>query len=132
MTPGRHPRLLLAVAAGGAVGAVVRYAATELVADGPGFAWTTFAVNVSGSALLAALLLLPLARRSPVWAAALGPGVLGGYTTFSATSEQARTLLADGRAGLALAYVGGTLAACLVAVVLVGLLAPPLPAEDEL
>ncbi|MCR1786119.1 CrcB family protein [Nocardioides carbamazepini] len=132
MTPGPPPRLLLAVAAGGAVGAVARYAATELVADGRGFPWTTFAVNVSGSALLAALLLLPLARRSPTWAAALGPGVLGGYTTFSATSEQARALLADGRAGLALAYVAGTLAACLVAVSLVGLLAPSLPEEDEL
>lgn len=130
MTP--SPRLLLAVGAGGAAGAVARYAATEVVADGSGFPWTTFAINVSGSALLAALLLLPLARRSPTWAAALGPGVLGGYTTFSATSAHARDLLADGRAGLALAYVGGTLAACLVAVTFVGLLAPPLPEEDEL
>lgn len=130
MTP--SPRLLLAVGSGGAVGAVARWAATELAADGSGFPWTTFAINVSGSALLAALLLLPLARRSPTWAAALGPGVLGGYTTFSATSEQARALLADGRAALALGYVGGTLAACLVAVILVGRLAPALPGEDEL
>ncbi|WP_408898040.1 fluoride efflux transporter FluC [Nocardioides sp. R1-1] len=129
MTP--RPRTLLAVAAGGALGALARYAATELAADGAGFPWTTFAINVSGSALLAALLLLPLARRSATWAAALGPGALGGYTTFSATSEQTRALLADGRAGLALAYAGGTLAACLVAVALVGRLAPPLPAEDE-
>ena len=126
-----RPRLLLAVAAGGAGGALARYAATEAVTDGADFPWTTFAVNVSGSALLAGLLLLPLARRSPTWAAALGPGVLGGYTTFSATSEQARALLADGRAGLALAYVAGTLAAGLLAVTLVGLLAPPLPEEDE-
>lgn len=130
MTP--SPRLLLAVGAGGAIGALARYAATERVSDGSGFPWTTFAINVSGSALLAALLILPLARRSPTWAAALGPGVLGGYTTFSATSAQARALLADGRAGLALAYVAGTLAACLVAVTLVGLAAPPLPGEDEL
>ncbi|TNM48146.1 CrcB family protein [Nocardioides albidus] len=130
MTP--PPRLLMAVGAGGAVGAVARYAATEVAADGSGFPWTTFAINVSGSALLAALLLLPLARRSSTWAAALGPGVLGGYTTFSATSAQARSLLADGRAGLALAYVAGTLLACLVAVTVVGLAAPPLPGEDEL
>lgn len=129
MTP--SPRLVLAVAAGGAVGAVARYAATEVVPDGAGFPWTTFAINVSGSILLAALLLLPLARRSATWAAALGPGVLGGYTTFSATSEQGRVLLADGRVGLALAYLLGSLAACLVAVNVVGLLAPRLPAEDE-
>ena len=130
MTPG--PRHFLAVAAGGACGAVVRYAATQAQPDGSGFPWTTFAINVVGSALLAGLLLLPLARRSTVWAAALGPGVLGGFTTFSATSEQARSLLADGRTGLAAAYVVGTLAAGLVAVVLVGGLAPSLPAEDEL
>ncbi|HWJ09262.1 MAG TPA: CrcB family protein [Nocardioides sp.] len=130
MTTG--PRHFLAVAAGGASGALARYAATQAQPDGGGFPWTTFAINVVGSALLAGLLLLPLARRSTLWAAALGPGVLGGFTTFSATSEQARVLLADGRAALAGAYVLGTLAAGLVAVVLVGSLAPPLPAEDEL
>lgn len=130
MTTG--PRHLLAVAAGGACGAVLRYAAIQAQPDGTGFPWTTFAINVLGSALLAGLLLLPLARRSTVWAAGLGPGVLGGFTTFSATSEQARALLADGRTGLAAAYVLGTLAAGLVAVAVVGGLAPPLPAEDEL
>lgn len=129
MTP--SPRLLLAVAAGGAVGALARYGATSAVHDGAGFPWTTFAINVSGSALLAALLLLPLARRSPVWAAALGPGVLGGYTTFSATSEQGRALLASGHTGLALAYLLGTLASCLLAATLVGRVAPALPEEDE-
>lgn len=130
MTPA--PRLLLAVAAGGAIGAVLRWGAGEVAADGSGFPWTTFTVNVVGCALLAGLELLPLARRSEAWAAALGPGVLGGFTTFSATSEQSRALLADGRTALAAAYVVGTLAACLVAVVAVGRLAPALPAEDEL
>lgn len=129
MTPG--PRHFLAVAAGGACGAVLRYAVTRAQPDGAGFPWTTFTINVAGSALLAGLLLLPLARRSTLWAAALGPGVLGGFTTFSATSEQARSLLAEGRTGLAGAYVLGTLAAGLVAVVVVGAVAPPLPGEDE-
>ena len=48
--------------------------------------------------------------------AALGPGLLGGFTTLSAYAEEARGLVADGRAGLAAAYVLGTLAACLLAV----------------
>lgn len=130
MTPG--PRHFLAVAAGGACGAVLRYAVTRAQPDGTGFPWTTLTINVAGSALLAGLLLLPLARRSTLWAAALGPGVLGGFTTFSATSEQARSLLAEGRTGLAGAYVLGTLAAGLLAVVVVGAVAPPLPGEDEL
>ncbi|MCX6398992.1 MAG: CrcB family protein [Propionibacteriales bacterium] len=125
------PRLLLAVAAGGAAGSVLRFAAGEVAPDGTGFPWTTFAINVVGSMLLAGLLLLPLARRSAAWAATLGPGLMGGFTTFSATSEQGRALLADGRAGLAVAYLLGTLGACLVAVTAVGALAPRLPAEDE-
>ncbi|MFC7501213.1 fluoride efflux transporter FluC [Nocardioides sp. CPCC 206347] len=125
------PRLLLAVAAGGAAGSLLRFGAGEMAADGAGFPWTTFAINVVGSTLLAGLLLLPLARRSAAWAAGLGPGVLGGFTTFSATSEQGRALLADGRTGLAATYLLGTLAACLVAVTVVGALAPPLPEEDE-
>ena len=126
------PRLLLAVAAGGAAGAVLRYAAGEVAPDGTGFPWTTFAVNVVGCALLAGLELLPLARRSATWAAALGPGVLGGFTTLSATSERGRALLDDGDAALAAVYLLGTLAACLVAVNVVGRFAPPLPEEDEL
>ncbi|KAA1427525.1 fluoride efflux transporter FluC [Nocardioides antri] len=126
------PRPLAAVALGGAAGAVLRHLLGELAPDGTGFPWTTFAINVAGCALLAGLELLPPARRSATWAAGLGPGVLGGFTTFSATSEQARSLLAAGDATVAGAYVLGTLGACLLAVVVVGRYAPPLPAEDEL
>lgn len=129
MTPGA--RLLLVVAAGGAAGASLRWGAGEAVADGDGFPWTTFAVNVVGCALLAGLELLPLVRRSQAWAAALGPGLLGGFTTFSATSEQGRALLADGRTALAAAYLGGTLAAGVLAATVVGRFAPRLPAEVE-
>lgn len=126
-----RPRILLAVAAGGAIGASARWALIDAVPDSTGFPWTTFAINVVGSALLAALMLLPVARRSEAWAAALGPGLLGGFTTFSATSEHGRALLDAGRPGLAGAYLLGTFAACLFAVVAVGRVAPPLPLEDE-
>lgn len=126
------PRLLLAVSAGGAVGAVLRHLLGVGVPDGTGFPWTTFAINVVGCTLLAGLELLPLARQSATWAAGLGPGVLGGFTTFSATSEQGRTLLVDGRPALALVYLGGTFAACMVAVLVVGRFSPPLPEEDDL
>lgn len=126
------PRLLIAVAAGGAAGAVLRFLLGEVTPDGAGFPWTTFAINVAGCALLAGLELLPLARRSETWAAGIGPGLLGGFTTFSATSEQGRSLLAAGDTLLAGGYLLGTLAACLVAVSLVGRHAPPLPREDEM
>ena len=104
----------------------------ELVPDGSGFPWSTFVINVVGCSLLAGLELLPLARRSATWAAALGPGVLGGFTTFSTYSEQLRMMLDAGDVALAAVYLLGTLAACLVAVELVGRHAPPLPEEDEL
>jgi fluoride exporter len=106
------------VALGGAIGALLRWWLGEAVLDGGGFPWTTFGINVSGSLLLALLPALSAVRRRPALAAALGPGVLGGYTTLSAYSEQSRALLASGELLTATAYVVGTLAACLAAVTL--------------
>ena len=113
-------RLLSAVAVGGAVGGVLRWWLGDLMPGGDGFPWTTFAINVTGSLALALLPALAAVRRRPVLAVGLGPGLLGGYTTLSTYADQGRALLADGRAGLAAAYLLGTLAACLVAVTLAG------------
>jgi CrcB protein len=110
------PRLVLAVAVGGAFGALVRWSLGEVVPDGSGFPWTTFGINVTGSLALALLPAWSAVRRSQVLAVAAGPGVLGGFTTLSTYSEQTRSLLADGRTALAGAYLLGTLAACLAAV----------------
>ncbi|MFN8193088.1 MAG: CrcB family protein [Nocardioidaceae bacterium] len=124
----RHPltaTLLVAVAAGGAVGAVLRWGLDELAPDGTGFPWTTFAINVSGSFLLALLPALPAVRRHAVVAVGLGPGVLGGYTTLSTYSEQTRALMAGGATVLAGTYLLGTLAACLVAVHLATVFSTP-------
>lgn len=130
MTP--PARVLLAVAAGGALGAALRHLLGGAFPDGSGFGWTTFTINLVGAALLAGLELVALARNSRTWAAGLGPGLLGGFTTFSATSEQGRRLLAEGEPALAATYLLGMLAACLVAVAAIGRVAPPLPEEDEL
>jgi CrcB protein len=110
--------VFLAVAAGGAIGAVLRWLLGEAVPDGSGFPWTTFAINLTGSMVLAALPALAAVRRNRVLAAALGPGLLGGYTTLSAYAEETRGLLADGQAATALVYLLGTLGACLVGVAL--------------
>jgi len=107
-----------AVALGGALGGLLRWGLGEVAPDGHGFPWTTFAINVSGSLALALLPVLPVVRRRPVLAAGLGPGLLGGYTTFSAYADDARSLLADDRPGLALAYVAATLVGCVLAVAL--------------
>ena len=113
---GPAPRLLLAASCGGALGALLRHLLGEAVPDGSGFPWTTFGINVTGSCLLALLPLLALVRRHRALAVALGPGVLGGFTTLSAYAEQGRRLVDDGDAVLAGAYLVGTLGACLVAV----------------
>jgi fluoride exporter len=113
----RLPVLVAAVAVGGALGALARWGLTELFpSDAASFPWTTFAVNVAGSFALALLPAFAAVRRSQTLAVALGPGVLGGFTTLSAYSEEARGLLDAGRTGVAGLYLAGTLAACLVAV----------------
>ena len=118
--PAPSPLAVAAVAVGGAVGAVARWAAGEAIPSGAdAFPWVTFAVNVVGCALLAAVALAPFVRRRPVVVALVGPGVLGGFTTLSTYSEETRALLAGGDTGTAAAYVLGTLVACLAVVVAV-------------
>jgi CrcB protein len=110
---------LVAASAGGVVGALARWALTDAFPVGDGFPATVFWINVTGSALLAALPALAVVRRTPWLAVFLGTGVLGGFTTMSAASEQTVVLLERDRPVTALAYAGGTLVAALVAVWLV-------------
>jgi CrcB protein len=100
----------LLVGAGGAIGAMLRYGYSSLM----GRVWPsdfphwTLAINVVGS-LLMGLLVGVLARTLPegqenirLFAAV---GVLGGFTTFSAFSLDAITLLQRGQLAMALAYI---------------------------
>lgn len=118
--PARAPwppgRLLLAVAVGGALGAVARWALGTWFPAGSGVDVTTLAINVSGCLLLAALPGWSRVRDVEWLRVLLGPGVLGGYTTFSAVSEQTRAHLAADETVAAVLTLLGTLAACLAAV----------------
>jgi CrcB protein len=106
--------------AGGAVGAVARWSLTDLFpAAADHFPWVTFAINVVGSGLLAALPLLAVARSRPWLGVLLGTGVLGGFTTMSAASVETFVLLDRGATGMGLSYCLGTLSASLLAVLLV-------------
>lgn len=118
MTP-RHPLhglVLLAVAVGGAAGAVLRHALNG-IGDGS-FPWTTFGINVIGAFLLGLLPAAEGVRRHPLLPPLLGTGVLGGFTTLSAWSEETRALVASGEVALAGLYAVGTVAAAVVAVAL--------------
>lgn len=109
-----RPVTVLAVAAGTAVGAVARWLLGELVPDPWPLPTTTLLINVAGSLLLALLVTRVAAGRTVRMV--LGSGVLGGFTTLSATSEQARYLIADQQPGWALGYLALSLAAALVGV----------------
>lgn len=120
MTAPRLPVALAAASAGGVLGSLARWGVTEWLPDTEGFPTTVFWVNVLGCALLAALPAVAVVRRTPWLAVFLGTGVLGGFTTMSAASEETFALLDDGRAGTAITYAAGTLAAALLAAWLVG------------
>lgn len=107
------------VAAGGVLGALLRWQATAHLVQAHGFPWTVFAINVLGSALLAGLPALATVFRHAWLPPFLGTGVLGGFTTMSTASTDTARLLDSGQPTTALLYLGGTLAAALVAVALV-------------
>lgn len=99
--------VLVAVAAGGALGSVLRYLATLAVQAwlGRAFPYATLLINVSGSFLMGFLFILTLDRLSldTTLRTGLLTGVLGGYTTFSTFSMESLLLLEEGawlRAGL--------------------------------
>lgn len=114
--PGLRP--LAAVGLGAAAGAVARWGLMEIDIAGTssGWPWTLWWVNVLGAAVLGLLTALPALAARPLLALGLGPGLLGGFTSVSAASEDVRALLADGRAGLALAWWASMLLASLLAV----------------
>ncbi|ETX27975.1 fluoride efflux transporter CrcB [Roseivivax isoporae] len=108
---------LIQVAAGGAVGAVLRHLTglAAMRAMGPGFPWGTLCVNVAGSFLMGALVVLLAEYGGTRLAPLLMTGLLGGFTTFSAFSLDAVTLWERGDATLAATYVAASVGLSLVA-----------------
>ena len=96
------------VAAGGALGSVVRYLVSVLALEwlGAAFPWGTLAVNVIGSALIGVLAGLGV---SGDWRLFLVTGCMGGFTTFSAFSLETGMLFERSPA-LAALYVVMSLA----------------------
>lgn len=112
-------RVLAAVAAGGALGALARYGALVLWPGAGGFPWTVFAVNAAGCALIGVLMVLTAERgrvTHPLVRPFLGVGVLGGFTTFSTYAAGVSGLLVRQEAAVALAYAAATVLAALGAV----------------
>lgn len=122
---------VLLVAAGGAIGAVLRWG-VDTAAPDTLFPWPTLAINVVGAFALATLPALAVVRRSRRVALAVGPGLLGGFTTVSAWAGQVRDLADSGHADLAGLYLAVTLAAGLGAAALGQLIGPAPEPEGAL
>jgi len=103
----------------GGLGSAARFGIASLASArlSPGFPWGTLTVNLIGSALLAALLHAATATDAvpPTVRISLAAGFLGGFTTYSAFSNETFALLQRGDSGLAVVYVALTLLGCLAA-----------------
>jgi CrcB protein len=112
-------KLVLAIALGGAIGAVGRHyvsvAMTVLV--GHGFPWGTLVVNIVGSFAMGAL----IETMALVWSpslemrALLTVGVLGAFTTFSTFSLDVATIYERGTPLVLAVYVAASVALSILA-----------------
>lgn len=111
--------VLVAIACGGALGALARNGLNSLFPHEPGgMPWATLGVNASGCLLMGVLMVL----ISDVWPGQrllrpfLGVGVLGGYTTFSTCVVDVQQAVAAGKPQVALIYLGSTVLVAMLAV----------------
>ncbi|WP_028795218.1 fluoride efflux transporter CrcB [Thalassobaculum salexigens] len=112
-------KMLLAVALGGALGAVLRYKTVGWIAHliGHGFPWGTLAVNVVGSFAMGALIELGALKLnlSGEMRAFLAVGLLGAFTTFSTFSLDVATLWERGAVMATGAYIAASVALSILA-----------------
>ena len=109
----------LAVGAGGAIGAMGRYAVGLIPALQRGaFPLHTLLINLGGAILIG--MAVASAQRwtdlSPTILLFWRVGICGGFTTFSTFSLESLTLLENGRPGLFALYALLSVALCLVGV----------------
>lgn len=110
---------MLAIAGGGAIGALSRYWVSTGVYGllGREFPWGTLAVNVLGSFAMGLLYILMLERSvmTPELRAAVLVGFLGSFTTFSTFSLETLTLVQQGEMPRALLNIAASVLVCLLA-----------------
>jgi len=110
---------LLAIAGGGALGAVFRFGISNGIYRllGRDFPYGTLAVNVLGSLLMGVLFTLLVERMdvSAEWRAGVLVGLLGAFTTFSTFSFETLALFDAGAPLKALLNIIASVVLCLAA-----------------
>jgi len=110
---------LLAIAGGGALGAVFRFGMSNGIYRllGRDFPYGTLAVNVIGSLLMGVLFTLLVERMdvSAEWRAGILVGLLGAFTTFSTFSFETLALFDAGAPIKALLNIIASVVFCLAA-----------------
>jgi len=113
-------KIPLAVAVGGALGAVARHLTVGLVDPwlAPAFPVGTLAANAVGSFLMGAFIEATalIWSPSPALRAMIAVGVLGAFTTFSAFALDTIRLLGQGDLALATAYMLATVVLSLLGI----------------
>ena len=110
----------LAVAIGGALGSVARYALSSWIFDitSHKFPYATLIVNVAGSFVMGILFVVAVERAAlpAEMRSLLMIGFIGAFTTFSAFSLDALGLWQNGHVQMSLIYMVTTVILCLVAI----------------
>ena len=107
------------VCLGGAAGSGARFLLSgwAVARLGPGFPWGTLAVNVLGSFVLAAIMVVATTTEllSPTARLALTSGVMGGFTTYSSFNYETTQLFQSGSAVTGAINIAATVIGCLIA-----------------
>ena len=109
----------LAVGAGGAVGAMLRYWLSGRVTGimGLAFPWGTLTVNILGSFIVGVCMVLIAGKAAgtEIWRLGLVVGILGGFTTFSAFSSEVLNLLQTEQWFRAIIFMSASILLCVTA-----------------
>ena len=106
-------KLILAIGAGSFIGGVFRYLLHLLIQGKTTsiFPFSTLAVNIIGCFFIGIVFgIFDKGQLSHEWRLFLATGILGGFTTFSAFSNETVILFREGHAGYAFLYIFASVA----------------------
>jgi len=114
-------KIILAIGTGSFIGGVFRYLLSQLIQTRflSTFPFGTFTVNIIGCFLIG--LVFGFSERGHLtqeWRLFLATGLLGGFTTFSAFSNEAIGMLRDGQFWYASAYIVSSVVIGLIATII--------------